>query len=337
MRAALLREPKPAGDGPLEIAEIPDPEVGPEDVLVHVEACGVCRTDLQLCEGDLVAQTLPIIPGHQIVGTVVARGGRVADVDIGERVGVAWIAATCGSCRFCASGRENLCERSQFTGWHRDGGFAERLVARADFVHRLPDGVDAGAAAPLLCGGAIGLRALRVSGIEPGGRLGLYGFGASATCAIQIARHWECDVYVSTRSTAERQRSLELGAAWAGSYDEQPPVPLDAAVTFAPVGSVVVDALKALDRGGVVAINAIHLDHIPQLEYADLWWERQIRSVANVTRADVADLMELAVAIPIRTHVEEHPLVDANLTLDRLARGLVSGAAVLTMESPPAS
>ncbi len=337
MRAALLREPKPAGDGPLEIAEIPDPEVGPEDVLVHVVACGVCRTDLQLCEGDLVAQTLPIIPGHQIVGTVVARGGRVADVDIGERVGVAWIAATCGSCRFCASGRENLCERSQFTGWHRDGGFAERLVARADFVHRLPDAVDAGAAAPLLCGGAIGLRALRVSGIEPGGRLGLYGFGASATCAIQIARHWECDVYVSTRSTAERQRSLELGAAWAGSYDEQPPVPLDAAVTFAPVGSVVVDALKALDRGGVVAINAIHLDHIPQLEYADLWWERQIRSVANVTRADVADLMELAVAIPIRTHVEEHPLVDANLTLDRLARGLVSGAAVLTMESPPAS
>lgn len=331
MRAALLTEPKPAKDRPLAIVEVPDPDVGPDDVLIDVVACAVCRTDLQLCEGDLAARTLPVVPGHQIVGTVAARGDRVVDVDVGERVGVAWIASTCGHCRFCTSGRENLCDRSRFTGWDGNGGYAEKVAARAGFVHRLPEGFDAVGAAPLLCGGAIGLRSLHVSGIQPGGRLGLYGFGASATCAVQIARHWGCEVFVCTRSLDERQRALGLGASWVGGYDERPPVPLDAAITFAPVGSVVVDALKGLDKGGVVAINAIQLDHVPELDYGDLWWERQIRSVANVTRADVAELIELAATIPIRTNVEEHGLADANDALGRLSTGRVSGAAVLVM------
>lgn len=329
MRAALLTTPRPASEQPLDILEVADPRVRDGEVLIDVIACAVCRTDLQLCEGDLAAVRLPVVPGHQIVGTVAQVGGGVTGIEVGQRVGVAWIASTCGRCRFCGSGRENLCERAAFTGWHRDGGFAERCTARADFVHPLPDGFDSTAAAPLLCGGAIGLRALRVSGIRPGGKLGLYGFGASATCAIQIARHWGCDMFVCTRSPVEQQRALDLGASWAGSYDERPPVPLDAAVTFAPVGSVVIAALGALDRGGIVAINAIHLDRIPEFDYGELWWERQLRSVANVTRADVADLIELAATIPIRTTVERFDLTAVNGALTALAEGRVSGAAVL--------
>ncbi|MEZ5081606.1 MAG: zinc-dependent alcohol dehydrogenase family protein [Thermoleophilia bacterium] len=331
-RAQVLHSPRPAGERPLEQGEFEDTAPGPDEVAIDVRACGVCRTDLQLCEGDLAAQRLPVVPGHQIVGTVAALGRDVTGVEIGQRVGVAWIASTCGTCRFCGSGRENLCESATFTGWHRDGGFAERAVADAGFVFPLPDDLDATAAAPLLCGGAIGLRALRVSGIRPGGRLGLYGFGASATCAIQIARHWECEVFVCTRSANERERAVRLGAVWAGGYDETPPVPLDAAVTFAPVGSVVLDALRALDRGGVVAINAIHLDRVPEFSYDDLWWERQLRSVANVTRADVAELIDLAAEIPIRTEIATYPLADANESLMDLADGRISGAAVLTMD-----
>jgi propanol-preferring alcohol dehydrogenase len=331
MYAARLTQPKPASDRPLEVVDVPDPAPGPDDVVIAVDACAVCRTDLQLCEGDLEAQTLPITPGHQIVGTIEARGDRVTGLDIGQRVGVAWIASTCGICRFCRSGRENLCTDARMTGWHTDGGFAEKAVARAEFAYPLPDRFDAVASAPLLCGGAIGLRALRVSGIRPGGRLGLYGFGASATGAIQIARHWGCEVYVCTRSVAEQARARELGAGWTGGYEDQPPVPLDAAITFAPVGSVVVQALRALDRGGVVAVNAIHLDRIPEFDYRDLWWERELRSVANVTRADVTDLIDLAAAIPIRTRVEQFALADVNDALERLSSGRISGAAVVRM------
>jgi propanol-preferring alcohol dehydrogenase len=317
------------GEGPLEFHDRPVPVVESNEVLIQVVACGVCRTDLQICEGDLEAQVLPVVPGHQVVGTVLRAGDDVDGVAVGDRVGVAWIASTCGECRFCRSGRENLCDDARFTGWHRDGGFAEQVAARADFVYPLPEGLDAMAAAPLLCGGAIGLRALRVSGIQPGGRLGLYGFGASATCAIQIARHWGCEVYVCTRSEAEQARARRLGAAWAGGYHQDPPVALDAAVTFAPVGSVVIDALRALDKGGVVAINAIHLDHIPEFDYDHLWWERQIRSVANVTRSDVTELIRLAAEIPIATEVQRYELTDANLALGDLTAGRVSGAAVL--------
>jgi propanol-preferring alcohol dehydrogenase len=244
---------------------------------------------------------------------------------------VAWLGGADGTCRFCTSGRENLCQEARFTGWDRNGGFAERMTVRADFALRLPEGFPDLAAAPLLCGGVIGYRALKVSGIEPGGRLGLYGFGASARLALQVARHRGCEVYVCTRSAAERTRALELGAVWAGGYDETPPVPLDAAVTFAPVGSVVVAALGALDRGGAVAINAIHLDGIPAFDYDRLWWERSLRSVANFTRADARELLELAAEIPIVTDVETFPLERANEALQRLSAGEIRGAAVLSM------
>lgn len=315
----------------------PDPVAGPGEVVVDVVACAMCRTDLQLCEGDLEARRLPIVPGHQVVGRVREAGAGVTSVEIGQRVGIAWIASTCGVCRFCTTGRENLCVDATFTGWDRDGGYATATVARADFVHPLPDAFGDLDAAPLLCGGAIGYRSLRVAGVHPGvrpgTRLGLYGFGASATTVIQIARHWGCEVHVVTRSEAEQARALDLGAAWAGGLDATPPVPLDAAITFAPVGDVVVRALGHLDRGGVVAINAIHLDRIPTFDYGRLWWERQLRSVANVTRADVRELLALAVEIPLRTTYEVVGLDDANDALARMAAGTVPGTSVLRVRA----
>jgi propanol-preferring alcohol dehydrogenase len=331
-----LREPGPVQEAPrLGIVDRPDPEPGPGEVLLDVAACAVCRTDLQIVEGDLAAHQLPVVPGHQAVGRIRGHGPGVdrAALRVGTRVGVAWTAGCCGECRFCRSGRENLCEHLEFTGWDRDGGFATAMTARADFVHPLPDGFDDLAAAPLLCGGTIGYRSLRVAGIDPvqavGTRLGLYGFGASATIVIQLAVHAGCEVYVATRSQSEQEAARALGAVWAGGYDERPPMPLDAAITFAPAGSVVIDALRAVGRGGVVAINAIHLDRIPEFDYADLWLERQIRSVANVTRSDVREFLGLAAAIPIRTRTEVMPLAEANSALVRLRSGDIAGAAVL--------
>jgi propanol-preferring alcohol dehydrogenase len=287
---------------------------------------------LQLCEGDLAARRLPIVPGHQIVGRVEAVGDGVQGWRVGDRAGVAWLGSADGTCARCRAGSENLCDSAAFTGWDRDGGYTTHTVARADFALHLPEGFADLDAAPLLCGGVIGYRSLRRSGIDrigAGGRLGLYGFGASATLAIQVARHWGCRVFVCTRSRAEQERARALGAEWAGDYGERPPEPLDAAVTFAPAGSVVVAALKALERGGTVAINAIHLDRVPELAYADLWWERTVCSVANFTREDARAFLDLAARIPIRTETELHPLRDANVALARLARGEVRGAAVL--------
>lgn len=314
---------------PLRVESAPDPEPGPDEIVLRVSACGVCRTDLQLVEGDLAARQLPITPGHQVVGRVTGVGRNVAQWRPGDRVGVAWLAEACGACRFCATDRENLCPDARFTGWDRDGGYSDLMTARADFAFSVPDAFSDLEAAPLLCGGVIGYRSLRISAITPGGNLGLYGFGASASLAIQVAQHWGCNVFVTTRSRSEQQRALEMGAAWAGSYHEKPPVPLDAAVTFAPVGHVAIEALKAVDRGGTVAVNAIHLDHIPEFGYDLLWWERQLRSVANYTRADAAEFLALAAAIPIQTAPDEYPLTDANLALQRLREGEVSGTAVL--------
>jgi propanol-preferring alcohol dehydrogenase len=325
-----LERPRAAAERPLTPRDLPEPVPGPGEIVVDVAACAVCRTDLQLCEGDLAAHKLPVIPGHQVVGRVAAIGDGVRDRKVGQRVGITWIAGTCGTCRFCASGRENLCETATFTGWNRDGGYATRIAARADFTFPLPDGFDDLAAAPLLCGGVIGYRALEIAGIEPGGRLGLYGFGASATCVIQVARHRGCEVFVATRSARERERAKKLGAAWTGGYGDTPPSPLDAAITFAPAGFVVVDALRAVDRGGIVAINAIHLDRVPEFPYELLWHERSIRSVANVTRRDVTELLALAAEIPIRTEYELFALDQANEALQRLSDGKISGAAVLT-------
>jgi propanol-preferring alcohol dehydrogenase len=331
VRAVVLRSPASIQGVPLTLEERETPIPGEGELLLTVSACGVCRTDLQLCEGDISLRQQPLIPGHQVVGRVASIGPGVSDWSPGERAGVAWLAAACGRCRFCASGRENLCIEARFTGWDRDGGFAGQMTVRADFALRLPEGFPDTDAAPLLCGGVIGYRALRVSGIRPGGRLGLYGFGASALLACQVAVHWGCEVFVCTRSEREQQRARDLGAAWAGGYDEQPPAPLDAAVTFAPSGDVVVAALKAVDRGGVVAINAIHLDRIPEFSYDHLWWERQLRSVANFTRQDAAEFLALAAEIPIRPAYELHPLADANLALQRLKAGHVEGAAVLVI------
>ncbi len=324
-----LASPLPVEFAPLHVVEGPLLDPGPGEVRLAVTCCAVCRTDLQICEGDLPAHRLPIVPGHQAVGVIDALGSGVTGLAPGDRVGVAWPGGTCGQCRFCLRGLENLCESARFTGWDLDGGFATQMLARAGMVHPLPAGISDDAAAPLLCGGVIGYRSLRVSGIQPGGRLGLFGFGAAALCAIQVARYWDCEVYVCTRSPEEQTRALRMGAAWAGGYADTIPVPLDAAITFAPVGDVVVAALRAVDRGGTVAINAIHLDRIPEFPYEDLWWERSLRSVANFTRQDSRDFLALAAAIPVVTAVEEFPLADANLALQRLKAGQVSGAAVL--------
>jgi propanol-preferring alcohol dehydrogenase len=302
---------------------------GPGEISIDVAACGVCRTDLQIVEGDLAARTLPIVPGHQIVGRVLRVGDGVTEWSVGERAGAGWLGGACGSCEYCRSGRENLCADAEFNGWDRDGGYAEQAVVRADYALRIPPSFSDVDAAPLLCGGIIGYRSLKISGIRPGGRLGLYGFGASALLAMQVALHWGCDVFVATRSPTEQQRAIEMGAAWTGSYHDRPPVALDAAVTFAPAGYVVIEALKSIARGGVVAINAIHLDRVPTFGYDLLWGERQIRSVANFTLEDATEFLELAGEIPIRTVPDVYPLADANLALQRLKEGQVSGAAVL--------
>ncbi len=271
---------------------------------------------------------MPIIPGHQAVGRVLAVGPDVNDWAEGDRAGVAWLASTCGRCRFCTSGRENLCLEARFTGWDRDGGYATRLVVRADFALRLPERFSDLAAAPLLCGGVIGYRSLKVSGIQPGGRLGLYGFGASALLAFQVADYRGCEIHVRTRSRHGQEQAAAMGAASVGSYDESAPA-LDAAVTFAPSGDVVVTALRSLAPGATLAINAIHLDRIPAFSYDILWPERAIRSVANFTRADAREFLELAADIPLRTSTQTFPLDDAGSAISLLSSGTLEGTAVL--------
>lgn len=332
MRSMILARPAPLERTPLvaETHEVPEPGEG--EILLRVGACGVCRTDLQICEGDIAPRKQPIVPGHQIVGRVEAIGPGVIGWTKGERAGVGWLASTCGACAFCRSGRENLCVEARFTGWDRDGGYASHALVRGDFAFHLPDGVDDLALAPLLCGGVIGYRSLKRAGIRPGGVLGLYGFGASALLTIQVAVHWGCRVHVCTRSASERDRARELGAAWVGGYDETPPDPLDAAVTFAPSGDVVVSALRATARGGTVAINAIHLDRIPTFSYDLLWLERNLVSVANYTRDDAREFLRLAAEIPIRTATDVFSLAEANAALARLKRGEINGAAVLRPE-----
>jgi alcohol dehydrogenase, propanol-preferring len=329
MRALVLERPATAKRSPLQLEDVPEPAPAPGELLLRVAACAVCRTDLQIAEGDLAARHLPIVPGHQVVGAVVEVGDGVTGWAVGDRAGVTWLAGFCGHCPRCLEGRENLCAFGAFTGWDRNGGFAELVTVRADVAVAIPSGMEDLAAAPLLCGGVIGYRSLAVSGIQPGGRLGLYGFGASARLVIQVAVQRGCRVFVATRSEAERRRALALGAEWAGGYNDRPPEPLEAAITFAPSGDVVVAALRALERGGTVAINAIHLDRVPEFPYDLLWWERSLRSVANVTRRDASEFIELAAEAPIRADIEVHPLADGNLALQRIASGAAHGAPVL--------
>jgi propanol-preferring alcohol dehydrogenase len=320
VHALQLEQPAPIATAPLRYVELPGPEPSPNELVLDVAACAVCRTDLQIVEGDVPPHRLPIIPGHQAVGRVTNVGGDIADWRVGDRAGIGWLASACGNCPFCASGRENLCPDARFTGLDRDGGYATGMSVRADFALRIPDAFDDDAAAPLLCGGVIGYRSLKVSGIRHGGRLGLFGFGSSALLTLQVARHWDCEVHVRTRSGEDQERALSFGAASAAAYDVPTP-PLEAAVTFAPVGSVVVDALRNLDRGGTVAINAIHLDEMPAFSYDLLWLERGLRSVANYTRQDAREFLDLAAEIPIRTEHEDVPLDDGNEVLRRLKEG----------------
>ncbi len=330
MKAAVLRRIPSTDAPPLEIAELPEPRPGPGQVAIRVEACGVCRTDLHIVDGEVRAR-LPVVPGHQAAGRVVALGAGVETPAIGDLVGVGWLASTCGACAYCRAGRENLCASATFTGRDVDGGFAQTMVADARFVFRLPAAMSAVEAAPLLCAGIIGYRSLRLSEIKPGGRLGLFGFGASAHLAIQVALHRGCEVYAFTREAHHRQLALELGARWAGEATDDPGVPLDAAVLFAPAGELVPAILHRLDRGATLAINAIHMSDVPPLSYDDLYWERTVRSVANYTRQDAREFLELAAAIPVRADVERFPLDRVNDALARIKRGEVHGAAVVEM------
>jgi propanol-preferring alcohol dehydrogenase len=331
MKAMVLRQPMPIARRPLTMVEVPDPKPDAGEVLVRVAVCGVCRTDLHVVEGDLPARRSPLIPGHQVVGKVSALGPRCQRFQVGERIGVAWLHRTCGACEFCGNGAENLCTKGEFTGWTIDGGYAECMTVGEDFAYRLPEGFDDRQAAPLLCAGVIGYRALRLSGVQPGQRLGLYGFGASAHIAIQVARHWGCDVYVFTRSERNRQLARDLGAAWAGDATRGSQARLHAAVIFAPAGELVPVALEALERRGTVALAGIHMSPIPAMDYTKhLYHERAVRSVANATRKDAEELLALAAMIPIRTTTCAYPLERATEALLDLKSGKLTGSAVLT-------
>jgi len=328
MKAMRLERTAPAEENPLRMREVAEPKVGPGEVSIRVEACGVCRTDLHILEGEVSAR-LPVTPGHQAAGRVVEVGADVSGLAAGDLVGVGWLASTCSVCRFCGSDRENLCERATFTGRDRDGGYGQWLVADARCVYELPKGFSAVGAAPLLCAGVIGYRSLKLSGIRPGGRLGLFGFGASAHLAIQVALHWGCEVYAFTREEHHCRLAREMGAVWSGKTEADPGVPMDAAVTFAPAGEVVLAALARLDRGATVAVNAIHMSPIPSFDYEKLYGERGIRSVMNYTRRDAKEFLELAGRIPIRAKRELFPLEEVNSALQRVKRGEIDGAAVL--------
>jgi propanol-preferring alcohol dehydrogenase len=329
MKAMVLREPKPAENDPLAKVDLPVPEPAPGQIRLRVRACGVCHTDLHLVEGEIATPKLPVVPGHQIIGRVDALGEGVTRFTVGDRAGVPWLYSTCGQCNYCLRGLENLCDNARFTGQHADGGFAEYMVVPADFAYPIPMGFPDDQAAPLLCAGIIGYRSLRLSEIQPGGWLGLYGFGASAHVTIQVARHWDCEVCVFTRSEEHQRHARELGAVWVGQAQDTPPAELDSAITFAPAGWLVPEALRVLRKGGTLALNAIHMSPIPELPYQLLYGERTVRSVANSTRRDAEELLRLAAEIPIHTDVELYPLDQANAVLQRLKRAEVQGAAVL--------
>ena len=330
MQAWVVQRPGPIETGPLRAVEREVPEPGPAEVRVRVRACGVCRTDLHLAEGDLAPRRPATVPGHEIVGTVDAVGTAAARFAVGDRIGVAWLRGTCGRCRWCRTGRENLCPDAAFTGWDADGGYAEYAVVPEAFAYRLPEALDDVEAAPLLCAGIVGYRALRRAELPPGGRLGIYGFGASAHVVAQVALAQGATVHVLTRSAQARELALELGAASAGAADAAPPEPLDAAVLFAPAGELVPVAMRALDQGGTLAVAGIHLSDVPSLNYAaELFREKQLRSVTANTRADGEEFLRLAAALHVRPHVQPRPLAEADRALADLAADKITGAAVL--------
>lgn len=330
MKALILKRPCSIDERPLSIAEVDTPIPGPKEILLKIMTCGICHTDLHIVEGELKPKKLPIIPGHQIVGVVAAMGKRVTRFRKGDRVGVAWLNSTCGKCEFCQKEKENLCEKAKFTGYDVDGGYAEYAVVSENFAYPIPRGFSEIEAAPLFCAGVIGFRALRLSEIEKGRCLGLFGFGASAHIVIQIAKHWGCQVFVFTRSEEHRKLAKELGADWTGRAEDSPPARLNSAVIFAPAGKLVLDALRVLKKGGTLALAGIYMTPIPELDYnKHLYYEKTVRSVANSTRRDAEDLLKLAAEIPIRTEVQEFDLNEANRALMLLKQGKIQGAGVL--------
>ncbi|WP_433273460.1 zinc-dependent alcohol dehydrogenase family protein [Pseudonocardia xinjiangensis] len=330
MRAWVVETPGPVESGPLRSVELPVPEPGPGEVRVRVLACGVCRTDLHLAEGDLLPRRPRTVPGHEVVGLVEARGAGADRFAVGERIGIAWLRGTCGRCRWCRTGRENLCLAARFTGWDADGGYAEHAVVPEAFAYRLPAALGDAQAAPLLCAGIVGYRALRRAELPPGGRLGIYGFGASAHVVAQVAIAQGATVHVLTRSAQARELAIELGAASAGPAEAEPPEALDSAVLFAPAGDLVPVAMRALDQGGTLAVAGIHLTDVPRMVYADeLFREKQLRSVTANTRADGEEFLRLAATLRVRPAVTPHPLAEADRVLADLAADRVTGAAVL--------
>ena len=334
MRAMVLESTAQAEDLPLVLKDLPIPEPADGEVLIKVSACGVCRTDLHVIEGELESPKLPLIPGHQIVGEVVKVGDGVETVAVGDRLGVAWLASTCGSCAYCDAGMENLCDKAMFTGYQKNGGYAEYATARADYAYPIPEGYPDQVAAPLLCAGLIGYRSLRMAEIEPLDgllKIGLYGFGASAHIVCQVANHKGHEVYAFTKDgdTETQSFARDLGAVWAGGSNESPPEKLDSAIIFAPVGELVPQALRALRKGGVCVCAGIHMSLIPSMDYELLWGERVLRSVANLTRKDAEEFLELAPRVPITTHVRTFELEEANSALQELKSGEIEGAAVL--------
>jgi propanol-preferring alcohol dehydrogenase len=337
MKAMVLDRPAQVETAPLALRDLPTPEPAEGEILVRVEVCGVCRTDLHIVEGELPPHKQPIIPGHEIVGRVDKLGPGVARFLVGDRVGLAWLHRSDGVCDYCRRGQENLCERPRFTGYDADGGYAEFTVADEDFAYPLPAGPSAATLAPLLCAGIIGYRALRRSEVKSGQRLGLYGFGASAHIVIQIALHWGCEIYVASRDQRHRALAAEMGATWVGAATETPPRKLHAAILFAPAGELVPRALEALDKGGTLAVAGIYLSRIPPLDYdRHLFQERTLRSVTANTREDGRELLRLAAEIPLRAHTEAFSLEQANEALRRLKHDQISGAAVLDIGAAPA-
>lgn len=329
MKACVLHSTAPVERNPLVFSDVAKPQPCKGEILVRVKVCGVCRTDLHVIEGELPPRKSPVIPGHQVVGTIDELGPGATRFRKGDRVGIAWLHSTDQGCEYCRAGMENLCDSPTFTGYTVDGGYAEYAVAPEQFVYPIPDSFPDHQAAPLLCAGIIGFRSLRLSAVSAGARLAFYGFGAAAHVAIQVARHWGVEVYACTRGKKHQQLALELGAVWAGEATDEPPAKLDAAIIFAPAGELVPPALKALKKGGVLVLGGIHMSPIPSLDYNLLYQERVIRSVANNTRRDGEDFLRIAADIPIRTQVTVFPLCEANRALNELKSDRINGAAVL--------
>lgn len=332
MKAQLLHTPGPVSDAPLRFEDRPLPEPGTGQIRIRINVCGVCHTDLHIVEGELAAQKYPITPGHQIIGTVEKLGRGADRFGPGTRVGVPWLYSTCGECEFCRRGEENLCPNARFTGLHADGGYAEFMVVGQDFAYTIPEAYSDAEAAPLLCAGIVGYRSLCKAGLQPGERLGLVGFGASAHISIQVARFWNCPVYVMTRSPAHRRHAEELGAVWVGGLEDQLPVELDRIVIFAPAGRLVPPALAKIRPGGTLALNAAYMTPIPEMDYSLIYGERIVRSVANATRRDGEEFLKLAAEIPVRTEIHPYPLSAANEALRALKESEITGAAVLEIE-----